>query len=151
MTANVHVHLHVRDLARSRAFYAALFGAEPVKARADHVKFLPAFAPLNLALSPDPSAVAARGSVSHLGIQLASTSDVMGHLERVKSAGLAVREEFDVDCCHANQDKFWVTDPDGNEWEIYHLNRDIDEEPQAAKPSALPILETPCCGDGSKR
>jgi N-acetylglutamate synthase-like GNAT family acetyltransferase/2-polyprenyl-3-methyl-5-hydroxy-6-metoxy-1,4-benzoquinol methylase len=30
-----------------------------------------------------------------------------------------------VDCCHANQDKFWVEDPDGVEWEVYHLNYDL--------------------------
>lgn len=24
------------------------------------------------------------------------------------TAGLPVREEIGVDCCHANQDKFWV-------------------------------------------
>lgn len=141
-----YVHLHVRDVARGRAFYSALFGVEPVKARADHVKFLPAFAPLNLALSPDPNVAGARGSVSHLGIQLASTADVRQHLARVKAAGLAVREEFDVDCCHANQDKFWVTDPDGNEWEIYHLKRDLADDAPAAKANALSILDTPCCG-----
>ena len=34
---------------------------------------------------------------------------------------------MDCDCCFANQDKFWVEDPDGREWEIYVLNRDLDE------------------------
>jgi hypothetical protein len=33
-----------------------------------------------------------------------------------------------VDCCHANQDKFWVQDPDGVEWEVYHLNYDLESE-----------------------
>jgi hypothetical protein len=32
-----------------------------------------------------------------------------------------------VNCCHANQDKFWVEDPDGVEWEVYVLNHDIEE------------------------
>ena len=53
-------------------------------------------------------------------------------LDRVKSAGLEVREEMDTSCCHANQDKFWVRDPDGVDWEVYHLNYDVDDE--AAKP-----------------
>ena len=39
-------------------------------------------------------------------------------LVRAKAAGLAVREEMGTDCCYANQDKFWVTDPDGIEWVI---------------------------------
>src|SRR5262249_25116799 len=34
-----------------------------------------------------------------------------------------------VNCCHANQDKFWVHDPDGVEWEVYHLNYDLEDEP----------------------
>ena len=45
----------------------------------------------------------------------------------MKAAGLSVREEIGVDCCHANQDKFWVEDPDGVEWEVYVLNHDLDE------------------------
>jgi DNA-binding transcriptional ArsR family regulator len=31
-----------------------------------------------------------------------------------------------VNCCHANQDKFWVKDPDGVEREVYHLNYDLE-------------------------
>jgi hypothetical protein len=42
-----------------------------------------------------------------------------------------------TDCCHANQDKFWVRDPDGTEWEIYHLNYDLEDAPGAAT--------TTCC------
>ena len=53
-------------------------------------------------------------------------------LARVKAAGLSVREEMDTNCCYANQDKFWVRDPDGVEWEIYHLNYDLDEDVSAA-------------------
>jgi len=33
-----------------------------------------------------------------------------------------------VNCCHANQDKFWVRDPDGVEWEVYVLNHDLEED-----------------------
>jgi len=39
-----------------------------------------------------------------------------------------------VDCCHANQDKFWVEDPDGVDWEVYVLNHDIDESPVVGAP-----------------
>jgi hypothetical protein len=37
-----------------------------------------------------------------------------------------------VNCCHANQDKFWVRDPDGLEWEVYHLNYDLEDEVSVA-------------------
>ena len=58
---------------------------------------------------------------------------VVAELARVKAAGLAVREEMGVDCCHANQDKFWVQDPDGVEWEVYHLNYDLEGEVTAPR------------------
>ena len=124
----VHVHMIVSDLEKSRDFYSRFFGTTPVKEKAGYVKFLPGFGPLNLALSQaKPSE--GRGHVDHMGIQVDSADVVMRELARVKAAGLPVREEMAVDCCHANQDKFWVRDPDGVEWEIYHLNRDLEEAP----------------------
>jgi lactoylglutathione lyase len=89
--------------------------------------FMPGFGPLNLALSQaQPSS--AGGHVDHMGIQVESQDVVVREMERVKGAGLPVREEFSVDCCHANQDKFWVQDPDGVDWEVYVLNHDIEEK-----------------------
>jgi hypothetical protein len=63
-----------------------------------------------------------------MGIQVDSADIVVRELARVKAAGLPVREEMAVNCCHANQDKFWVQDPDGVEWEVYVLNHDLEEE-----------------------
>ena len=37
MTAKVHVHMHVSDLAKSREFYRAFFGAAPVKEKPGYV------------------------------------------------------------------------------------------------------------------
>ena len=61
----------------------------------------------------------------------------------MKAAGLPVREEMDTNCCYANQDKFWVRDPDGVEWEIYHLNYDLEEELAATAPSTCcaPVMQ----------
>jgi len=151
ITPKVHVHMRVSDLAKSRAFYETLFGAGPVKEKPGYVKFLPDWAPVNLALSEgQPGTV---GAVDHLGIQLASTDAVLAQLGRIKASGLPVREQMGVDCCHANQDKFWVHDPDGVEWEIYHLNYDLDEETTGAQPagSSLRLASLPlrqgggCC------
>lgn len=122
----VHVHMTVSDLDKSREFYTRFLGVAPVKEKPGYVKFLPVFGPLNLALSqskPDDG----RGHVDHMGIQVDSGEIVMRELSRVKAAGLPVREEMAVNCCHANQDKFWVQDPDGVEWEVYVLNHDLEE------------------------
>jgi lactoylglutathione lyase len=122
----VHVHMTVSDLEKSRRFYEQFLGVAPVKVKPGYVKFLPPFGPLNLALS-QARPEGGRGVVDHLGIQVESHGIVVRELTRVKQAGLPVREEFGVDCCHANQDKFWVTDPDGVEWEVYVLNHDLEE------------------------
>ena len=93
--------------------------------------------------------------MDHLGVQVESTSEVMAQLSRIKAAGLPVSEEMGVDCCHANQDKFWVKDPDGVEWEVYHLNYDLEDEAQgrpssAQQPTFLPLAKAgACCGPSS--
>ena len=131
-----HLALTVSDVERSIPFYRALFGAEPVKEKPGYAKFLPEWGPVNLALSQGGGP--GTGPVNHLGLQLETTAEVMSQLDRVKAAGLPVREEMAVDCCHANQDKFWVVDPDGAEWEVYHLNYDLEDElPTTTQPVSL--------------
>jgi len=127
MSTKVHLHLSVSDLARSRDFYARFLGGEPVKVKPGYVKFLPEWAPVNLALS-DGARHHGDGTINHVGVQVDSPALVQELLGRVKASGLRVREEMGVNCCHANQDKFWVEDPDGVEWEVYHLNYDLEDE-----------------------
>jgi hypothetical protein len=43
------------------------------------------------------------------------------------------RDEMQTTCCYAVQDKTWVSDPDGNEWEVFVVLEDnLPEEVQAA-------------------
>jgi catechol 2,3-dioxygenase-like lactoylglutathione lyase family enzyme len=143
--AKVHLHMHVSDLAKSREFYEKFLGAGPVKVKTNYAKFLPDWAPVNLALSGGGSA--GEGTVNHVGVQVDAVDTVMAHLARVKAAGLPVREEIGVNCCHANQDKFWVRDPDGVEWEVYHLNYDLegDEDAPKAKSVSFPMAKGNAC------
>ena len=62
--------------------------------------------------------------LSHLGIQVASTDDVLATKKNWENAGLIPREEMQTTCCYALQDKAWVTDPDGNEWEVFTVIED---------------------------
>jgi catechol 2,3-dioxygenase-like lactoylglutathione lyase family enzyme len=129
MMPRVHVHLKAADLPASREFYRRFFGSEPVKDKIDHMKFLPEMAPINLVISPARSAnEASANKVNHLGIEVSSGAVVQAHLARVKMSGLKVREQLNVNCCYANQVKFWVIDPDGVEWEVYHVNHDLIEK-----------------------
>ena len=151
MSAKVHMHLHVSDLDKSRAFYEKFLGAAPVKVKPGYVKYLPAWAPVNLALSQ--GGAASRGTIDHVGVQVESVEIVMAELSRVKTAGLAVREEMGVNCCHANQDKFWVQDPDGVEWEVYHLNYDLEDEAaprRGERLSGLTLTQSSCCAPSSE-
>ena len=144
MPAKVHVHMQVSDFEKSKEFYARFFGALPVKDKPGYAKFLPELGPVNLALSPAREAMAAV-PVNHMGVQMDSPEEVQAELIRVKAAGLPVIEEKGVDCCHANQDKFWVVDPDGVRWEVYCLNHDIEEVEASATPAEQKPA-TVCCG-----
>ncbi len=144
MSAKIHLHMHASDLGKSRDFYERFFGSAPVKAKAGYLKFLPEWAPVNLALSTGRSG--GDGAVDHVGVQVDSPAGVMEQLARVKASGLPVREGIGVDCCHANQDKFWVRDPDGVEWEVYYLNYDLEDETPTAHATALPLAtDASCC------
>ena len=37
---------------------------------------------------------------------------------------LIPRDEMQTSCCYALQDKAWVNDPDGNEWEVFTVIED---------------------------
>src|SRR5678815_749360 len=78
--------------------------------------------PLNLTLNE--VAFKERGALSHLGIQVGSTDDVLTMRQKWAAAGLITRDEMQTDCCYATQDKTWVRDPDGNEWEAFVVLRD---------------------------
>lgn len=120
-----HISLNVADLARSVAFFRTLFGQEPAKLRADYAKFEPDEPPLVLSL--EPSAAAGRGgSLNHLGFRLPDARSLVAVQERLERAGLRTKREEGVECCYARQTKFWAHDPDGNLWEIYTLDGDIE-------------------------
>jgi catechol 2,3-dioxygenase-like lactoylglutathione lyase family enzyme len=127
--ARMHVALNVTDLAASIDFYRRALGREPAKQRADYAKFELSDPPLVLSLNPLPAGAAPRGgqTLSHLGIRVADAASLEAVRSRLEAAGLPAREERDVVCCYATQDKLWVRDPDGNEWEFYELLADAEQ------------------------
>ncbi len=117
-----HLALNVRSVERSIEFYKKMLGIEPSKVRTGYAKFDVQNPPLNLTLNESP--FAERGALSHLGIQVASTEDVLAMREKWAEAGLVTRDEMQTNCCYAMQDKTWVHDPDGNEWEAFVVLKD---------------------------
>jgi catechol 2,3-dioxygenase-like lactoylglutathione lyase family enzyme len=125
-----HISINVRNVERSVAFYRQMFGIEPSKVRTAYAKFDVQNPPLNLALNEVPN-LAGPGALSHLGLQVASTEDVLAMRKQWAEAGLITRDEMNTNCCYATQDKTWVTDPDGNEWESFVVLQDNLAEQEA--------------------
>ena len=117
-----HLALNVRNVERSIEFYRKMLGIEPSKVRNGYAKFDVQNPPLNLTLNEYN--FSDRGALSHLGIQVASTGDVLATREKWAEAGLITRDEMQTSCCYALQDKTWVRDPDGNEWEVFVVLED---------------------------
>ncbi len=138
----VHVAINVRDLGTSIEFYRKLFDLEPSKVRIGYAKFDVANPPLNFSLNEHSFNEA--GALSHLGIQVGSTEDVLALREQWHERGLITRDEMQTDCCFATQDKTWVLDPDGNEWEVFVVLKDnLPEKAEGSSSCCAPA----CCAD----
>src|SRR5215217_3393497 len=142
-----HLALNVKDVTTSLEFYRKLLGIEPSKLRTGYAKFDVQNPPLNLTLNQHD--FSERGALSHLGIQVASTDDVFTIREQWIAAGLLTRDEMQTSCCYALQDKAWVRDPDGNEWEVFVVLQDNLAETApcecGTKVLDVPTESTSCC------
>ena len=121
-TLKAHIALNVSDVKRSTEFYKQMLGLDPSKERDGYAKFDVQNPPLNLTLNQVSHVN--RGALSHLGIQVESTEDVLAARQNWIDAGLITRDEMATNCCYAIQDKTWVQDPDGNQWEAFVVLKD---------------------------
>ena len=142
-----HLAINVRNVNESIEFYKKMFGIEPSKVRTGYAKFDVANPPLNFTLNQVP--FNGSGALSHLGIQVASTDDVLAMRNSWQERGLDPREEMQTSCCYALQDKAWVHDPDGNEWEVFTVIRDNLSE--AKSNDATCCVPTFVDADGKKQ
>jgi catechol 2,3-dioxygenase-like lactoylglutathione lyase family enzyme len=124
MASAVHISLNVSDLDRSADFYRRFFG-EPKKLKTDYAKFVNPDPEIHLALQPGRRSLASEGALSHLGIRVSTSEEVRAWKRTLVERGLPAEEEKREACCYALQDKFWVSDPDGNRWEVYNVVEDI--------------------------
>ena len=137
-----HVHVHVRDLAQSIAFYSRLFGAEPTRVEADYAKWMLEDPRLNFAISTRGAAP----GVDHLGFQVDDAAELGELKRRAQAADMALLDEGATTCCYARSEKHWVTDPQGIAWEHFHTLADIPvfNEEKAA------VAEGACCAPRGK-
>jgi catechol 2,3-dioxygenase-like lactoylglutathione lyase family enzyme len=146
-----HLAINVKNVEQSIEFYRKLFGIEPSKVRSGYAKFDVQNPPLNFTLNE--GAVSNRGALSHLGIQVGSTADVLATRQKWHEAGLLTRDEMQTDCCYATQDKTWVRDPDGNEWEVFVVLKDNLPETAACEcgDKVVEQVASACCAPAPER
>ncbi len=117
----LHIHVGVDSVDESIKFYSVLFGAPPVKVKADYAKWMLDDPAVNFAVSTHTST---RG-VDHLGVQVDSEAELQQMRERLKDAQFALLDEGETVCCYARSDKSWVKDPTGIAWEAYRTMEDV--------------------------
>ncbi|NRD77031.1 VOC family protein [Bacillus sp. BRMEA1] len=121
-----HIGLNVTNLEESIKFYSKLFGVKPVKVKSDYAKYLLEAPGLNFTLNLHDEV--SGNQVGHFGIQVESTEELAAHKNRLAENGIiSQHDEMNTTCCYALQDKFWVHDPDENEWEFFYTKADVEE------------------------
>lgn len=144
-TSRVQLALNVTDLSAAIAFYGALFGTPPAKVREGYANFAIADPPLKLVLIEGGAGVAG-GTLNHLGVEVATTDEVVAASQRLAATGLATDDRANETCCYATQDKVWVSGPDLERWEVYTVLSDADRM-QPLEPVAGAVAPTgvACC------
>jgi catechol 2,3-dioxygenase-like lactoylglutathione lyase family enzyme len=137
--SRVQLALNVSDLEKAVAFYSTVFDTEPAKVRPGYANFAIAEPPLKLVLFENPGEA---GTLNHLGVEVESTDEVVAATRRLAEAGLPTEVEDGVTCCHALQDKVWVSGAD-TRWEFYTVLADAPAE-------QLPMAEGSACGCGAE-
>jgi len=134
--SRVQVALNVSNIDEAVEFYRRLFAVEPAKRRPGYANFAIADPPFKLVLIEGGGEP---GTLNHIGVEVASTGDVVTEAARLKNEGFALRHEDGVTCCYALQDKFWVTGADNREWEVYTVLADAPATVHTCSPcSASP-------------
>ena len=137
----MHVSLYVSDIAKTTEFYTNFFGQEPAKVKDDYVKYIIDSPALIISFLQNKERV--QQNFGHLGFQVETKEELQERLNLAEKENLVSLIEDEIACCYAVQDKFWVTDPDGIQWEIYYFHKDVsfnDPKYHAADSSA-------CCAE----
>jgi catechol 2,3-dioxygenase-like lactoylglutathione lyase family enzyme len=120
----MHVSLYVSHIEQTKAFYTSFFGVEPVKEKPMYAKYVLDNPSLIISFVENKERV--QPQFGHLGFQVETLEDLHIKLWEARKNKLLTREEKATNCCYAKQDKFWVDDPDGVQWEVYYFHEDVE-------------------------
>ena len=121
--SRLQLALNVSDIDAAVDFYSKLFDTEAAKRRPGYANFAIADPPLKLVLFENS---AATEKLNHLGVEVESSQMVAEVGDRLRQAELTVKATPQTTCCYAVQDKIWVSEPEGNDWEIYVVLKDAE-------------------------
>lgn len=120
----MHVSLYVSNLAETVNFYTTFFGKPAEKIKTAYAKYILEKPSLIISFLENPERV--QSNFGHLGIQVETKEEMTKLLEIAREKGIVSKEEMGTACCYAVQDKFWVADPDGIQWEVYYFHEDSE-------------------------
>ena len=122
--SKMHVSLFVSNLENTVEFYTKFFGQEPEKIKDGYTKFELDTPSLIISFIEAPEKIAAQ--FGHLGFQVETKEELNDRLNLARGNKLVQKEEIGTACCYAIQDKYWVADPDGYQWEVYYFHEDVE-------------------------
>jgi catechol 2,3-dioxygenase-like lactoylglutathione lyase family enzyme len=135
-----HVHVAVDDLAANIRFYSNVFGIPPTVEKPDYAKWMIEDPRLNFAISSR----SAKPGIDHLGLQVESDAELQELRKQVAAAEITAFDQQQAVCCYAESDKYWITDPQGVQWETYHTLAEAEMfGADTAMTDAAPIQS--CC------
>jgi catechol 2,3-dioxygenase-like lactoylglutathione lyase family enzyme len=135
----MHIHIAVKGLEESVAFYSKMFGSEPTVHKADYAKWQLENPKVNFAIS----ARGATEGLNHLGIQVDAAEGLVEMKTRLDQLQTDLVEEEGAACCYAKSDKYWVNDPSGIPWETFHTLDSIPVFNEASDEVAASACCTP--------
>jgi len=119
----MHVSIYVSDLTSTVNFYTSFFEQPAVKVEKGYAKYILDQPALIISFIENPERV--QSNFGHLGFQVETSEEMQLRLLSAKKKGIVSKEEMGTACCYAIQDKFWVNDPDGVQWEVYYFHEDV--------------------------
>ncbi|MGH9492596.1 MAG: ArsI/CadI family heavy metal resistance metalloenzyme [Terriglobales bacterium] len=142
MNPKMHVSLDVKNVEESVRFYSALFDAPPTKVKPGYAKFDLDQPAINLTMQQ--ATHCCLQGLSHMGVRVNSTEEVLAVKQRLNAAGIRTLDEMDTTCCYAVQDKIWLTDPTGYRWEVYVFKGNMEKAMDRPGGAAGKLLKSMC-------
>jgi len=137
----LHISYYVQDIVKTETFYTRFFNHKPAKSKPGYLKYELEDPGLVISFIENENRVHA--NFGHLGFRVREKEALDYYRNQMEARQLISSEEIGTNCCYARQDKFWVTDPDGYEWEIYYVHEDVEFN----DPHSGTDKDQVCCSD----